>query len=336
LNILITGAAGFLAGPTCREALHRWPRARVFRSDLRPEPGIRPCDLLEPESARRLVAASRPDLVFHLAGMARSADPGTLWRAHVTTTINLMEALQALRTRTRVVLSGSSAEYGAARGVVTERTPPDPVTDYGRSKHCQTLAALSFRHEGLEVLIARIFNVAGPGTPEWLAPGAFAGQIADIARKGGSGRPLSHQRRSGTPAPETPGSGRPLSHQRRSGTPAPETPGSGRVLTGNLAAERDYLDVRDAAAALAAIARHGRDGEVYNVCSGRTIAMADLLQKMIAASGRRISVVRDPARWRPVDVRRLAGSQSKLTTLCGWKPSIPLEESLAATLRSRL
>lgn len=268
----------------------------MVRTDLRLGPDIKACDLLDAESTRKLVAGCRPDLVFHLAGTARPLDPDSLWRAHVTATINLLEALRHATGRVRVVVSGSSAEYGPARRLVTEKTPPDPVTDYGRSKHCQTLAALSGRHLGLVVLVARIFNVSGPGIPEHLAPGSFASQIAAVARRGDSGR----------------------------------------VLTGNLAPRRDYLDVRDAASALADIARHGLDGEVYNVCSGKTLPMSELLRILIAASGCRIAVGRDPSRWRPVDVPRLAGSHAKLTALSGWTPKIPLARSLADTLASYL
>ncbi|MBI4677697.1 MAG: GDP-mannose 4,6-dehydratase [Elusimicrobia bacterium] len=299
MNILITGAAGFLAGPLYREARRLWQACRLVRTDLAAGPGIAACDLLDAGEARALVRRARPDLVFHLAGTARPLPPAQLWTAHVTATLNLLEALR--RTpgcgAARVVVSGSSAEYGQARGTATERTPADPVTDYGRSKHAQTLAALSGRHFGLGIMVARIFNVSGPGIPEHLAPGAFARQIAAIARAAGS---------------------------------------AGTVLTGNLAAQRDYLDVRDVARALAAVARRGRTGEVYNVCSGRTVAMKELLDVLIAASRCRIKIVRDPSRWRPVDVPHLAGSHAKLTASSGWLPRVPLKKSLADTLAYHL
>ncbi|MBI5625078.1 MAG: NAD-dependent epimerase/dehydratase family protein [Elusimicrobia bacterium] len=291
-RILVTGAAGFLAGPLHLEVRRRWPSARVTRTDARPGPGIRACDLLDPDQTRRLVSACRPDLVFHLAGTASPRPPDELWRVHVTATIELMEALKRIPGRARVVLSGSSAEYGAAAGMVTERAPSEPVTEYGRSKAAQTLAALSFRHEGLSVLVARIFNVSGPGIPASLAPGAFAAQISALGAAGGS------------------------------------------ILTGNLTPQRDYLDVRDVASALADIAGFGQDGGIYNVCSGRTVPMREILDRLIAASGLRIVVGRDPARRRPVDVPRLAGSHARLTALNGWKPRIPLVRSLADTLVS--
>ncbi len=219
-----------------------------------------------------------------------------LWKAHVRATLNLLDALAdgPAPSKIRVVVSGSSGEYGPPPGSapVGENAPLRPVTAYGIIKLAQWLAAASYHHRGLQILEARIFNVLGPGIPSHLAPGAFAEQIARVEL----------------------------------GLQPP------RLAVGRLDARRDYLDVRDAARALADIGLHGRSGEVYNVCSGRALPMRRILDLMLKAARRPIRVVPDASRARKVEVPRLAGSARKLMALAGWRPGISLEQSVLDTL----
>ncbi len=241
------------------------------------------------------MSAARPDEVYHIAGTTRARAWDDLWRAHVTSTVNLLNALSSRAAPVRIVIAGSSAEYGAAGGSrrPRENAPLEPVTPYGSSKLAQTLAALSFSNGPVEVVVARIFNVLGPGTPENLAPGAFARQVARIA----------------------------------AGLQPPE------VVVGDLSPRRDYVDVRDVAASLEVLMRRGRSGECYNVGSGRSTPMSAVLRGLAAAAGVRVTECVDPARRRPSEVRDLAGDIRKIKTL-GWDPKIPLTRSLADTLAS--
>lgn len=270
--------------------------ARVSLGDRNGGRGHQRLNLLDPRETARVIGRLRPSLVFHLAGTTRPLPWDALWRAHVTATINLLEALTAVpaRGRTRIVLSGSSGEYGPppGPGPVGETAPLRPLTLYGATKRAQCLAAASYRHRSLDVVEARIFNVLGPGIPPHLAPGAFAEQIARIER--GLQKP--------------------------------------RLAVGNLAAERDYLDIRDVAAALVDLGRSGRPGEAYNICSGRALPMGALLKIMLASARRPISVAPDAARARKVEVPRLTGCARKLRALTGWRPRVALEKSVADTL----
>lgn len=283
-RILVTGAGGFLAGPLLKRLRGR---ARVIA------PSRAACDLTDARAARALVRRARPDLVYHLAGVTRAPDWNGLWKPHVTATVNLLSALAESGRRVRVVVAASSAEYGAAGGArrAREDGPLEPVTVYGSCKLAQTMAALSFSRGPLEVLAARIFNVLGTGTPENLAPGSFARQIARIA----------------------------------AGLQPPE------VVVGDLSARRDYVDVRDVASALEAIARRGLPGECYNVGSGRSVPMTSILRGLASAAGVSPRERVDPARRRPSEVKDLAADLRKISAL-GWKPRIPLSRSLADTL----
>lgn len=289
-RILVTGARGFLAGPLIERLSGR---ARLFKIGRSAAPGVRPFDLTDPEQARAAVRAARPDEIYHLAGTTRARDWEDAWGAHVTATVNLLEAAAARGRRVRVVVAGSSAEYGAAGGRrrPAEDAPLEPVTAYGASKLAQTLAALSYDRGPVEVLVARIFNVLGPRTPDNLAPGAFARQIARIA----------------------------------DGLQPPE------VAVGDLSPRRDYVDVRDVARALETIMRRGARGRCYNVGSGRSIPMSAVLRGLAAAGGVRVALRVDPARRRAAEVRDLAADGRRLAAL-GWAPRVTLARSLADTL----
>ena len=289
-RILITGAGGFLAGPLIERLRGR---GRLFKIGRTAAPGVRAFDLSSPAQARTAVLAACPDEVYHLAGGTRARDWDGLWRSHAAATINLMEALASRGVPVRIVVAGSSAEYGTAGGArhVKEGAPLEPITLYGSCKLAQSLAAISFSRGPISVVVARIFNVLGPGTPENLAPGAFARQIARIANN----------------------------------LQPPE------VLVGDLSPRRDYVDVRDVASALNVLMRRGLPGDCYNVGSGRSSPMSAVLRGLAAAGNVRVHERVDPARFRRSEVLDLVADVRKLRAL-GWAPRISLERSLADTL----
>lgn len=284
MRVLVTGAGGFLAGPLI---------ARLEKSGVRPLRLAPGADLSDPAAARAAVAAARPDRVYHLAGTTRATSWDAQWRAHATATANLLEALASRGAPVRVVIASSSAVYGAAGGArrPSETAPCEPVNAYGSIKYAQELAALSYSRGPVEVVVARLFNVLGPGCPENLAPGAFARQLARVA----------------------------------AGLQPPE------IAVGDLSPRRDYLDGRDAAAALETIMRRGAAGEVYNAGTGRAISMRAIFDGLAAAAGVKARPRVDRARLRPAQVKELAADARKLRAL-GWAPKVPLATSLHDTM----
>ena len=83
--------------------------------------------------------------------------------------------------------------------------------------------------------------------------------------------------------------------------------GGATLEVGNLGAVRDYLDVRDVVTAYESVMERGRAGEVYNVGSGRPVAMQDLLHGLVRAFGRDVTLVPRPERMRPSDEAKTRG-----------------------------
>jgi nucleoside-diphosphate-sugar epimerase len=295
---LVTGATGFV-GKHVLESLHGGATALPTSDDSvfvlgRRSPPAWPCDrfvaaeLTDAGSVRRAVEQIKPDFVIHTAGRTQPASDEELYRANFWTTIHLLAALRSTRKPVRVVLSGSAAELGAVEPVnlpVDESHVGYPQGAYGRSKWLATSAGLAERAP-LEVIVARVFNPIGPGTPTSQAFGRFADRLADSGSD-----PIDLQ-------------------------------------VGDLEARRDFIDVRDVARAMIALALSGRAGLVYNVGTGRSRRVGDGLDRLIELSGRAVRVSVDPAlksRSGPADSR---ASIDRIVNQTGWQPTISWERSL--------
>jgi GDP-4-dehydro-6-deoxy-D-mannose reductase len=111
-----------------------------------------------------------------------------------------------------------------------------------------------------------------------------------------------------------------------------EAEGGGTLLVGDLSAERDILDVRDVGKAYRLLLDRSVPAGTYNVSSGETVTMARVVELLVGLAGVPVEVERDESRVRPAEVRRLAGDPSRLRAATGWRPEIPLEQTLADTL----
>jgi GDP-4-dehydro-6-deoxy-D-mannose reductase len=101
-----------------------------------------------------------------------------------------------------------------------------------------------------------------------------------------------------------------------------------KLTVGNVEVKRDFTDVRDVVAAYCRLLEKGRTDEVYNVCSGHAVRLADLIRKFEAISGITIATETDPARLRPTEVSQILGDSTKIRMETGWIPQIPLEKTI--------
>ncbi|MNC51081.1 GDP-6-deoxy-D-mannose reductase [compost metagenome] len=97
---------------------------------------------------------------------------------------------------------------------------------------------------------------------------------------------------------------------------------------GNLLPKRDFTDVRDVVRAYGLALEKGSPGECYNVASGVSTSIGEVLEILLSFSGMKIAVEQDASRLRPSDVEEMAGDSSRLRQATGWKPEIPLEVTL--------
>ena len=291
---LVTGATGF-AGSHLLDRLRRshdsvcaWSHSTA---PDRAADGVRwdRVDLADAQAVERALAATRPAVIYHCAGLPHVAESWArgeqALRVNAYGTHVLLETASRLGLDTRVVVVSSALVYRPATAALTEDHPIGPVDPYGVSKLAQEMAAA---RETPPSIVARPFNHAGPRQSSAFVTSSFARQIAEI--EAGRGEPTLH--------------------------------------VGNLDARRDITDVRDTVRAYEHLAVSGRAGRAYNVCSGTAYRVGDLLEQLLGMARVAVTVRQDPERMRPSDNPLVLGDASRLRAETGWRPEIPIEQTL--------
>jgi GDP-4-dehydro-6-deoxy-D-mannose reductase len=295
--VLVTGASGF-AGSHLVDLLVQdgiepvgWHRPGSAPPREMPSVAWTAVDLLDRGAVRDALARMRPAAVYHCAG---AAHVGRSWEStEPTFAVNVRgthHLIEGLRDNDidARVLIPSSSMVYAAANVPLRED--DPV----RPASPYALSKLAQELVGggnsdrPAVAIARAFNHFGPRQNPLFAASGFARRIADI----------------------------------EAGRWAPE------IAVGNLEARRDLTDVRDTVRAYRLILDRGVAGRAYNVCSGRAIAIGELLHKLLERSRVPIRVKVDRARYRPNDQPLVVGDPSRIQQELGWKAEIPLERTI--------
>lgn len=294
---LITGSQGFV-GHYLRRELEANGYA-VTGLDRRDGPNTVVVDLLDEDRVRQAIADLAPDAVFHLAGQANVAQswqiPQKTVELNVVAAINLMEAVRASNPTCRMVMVGSSDQYGRlgdAGQWVDETMDMHPQTPYAVSKKAQEeMAQVYVRAYEMNICMTRSFNHGGAGQAKGFLIPDFASGIVSVERG--------------------------------------EAP---CLRVGNLMARRDFTHVRDVVRAYRLIAEKGHRGEVYNVGSGITHSAQEILDLLCSMAKCPIPVEQDPAKMRPSDTPVICCDHSRLTQDTGWKPQESLNTILRETL----
>jgi GDP-4-dehydro-6-deoxy-D-mannose reductase len=252
-------------------------------------------DLLDADATAGAVAEAEPQVVYHLAAQASVPaaweQPSQTLGVNVQTTLHLLEAVRRHAPEARVVAVGSGEVYGPpAQLPVSEDAPLRPQNPYAVSKAAADLLAGMYADaHGLHVVRVRPFNHAGPGQSDEYVVATLARQAAEGLAAGA---------------------------------------GPIRIVTGNAEPRRDFTDVRDVARAYRLLAERAPAG-AYNVCSGTSVSVAELIEVLSGVVGREIAHEVDPARVRAHEVMDVRGDPSRLREATGWEREIPLEATMA-------
>lgn len=244
----------------------------------------------------------KPDYIYHLGAyswVSPSWDmPASYMQVNAIGTINLFEALRISNCQPRILVSCTPEEYGDVprkKIPITEETILSPVNLYAASKVAQDAVCLAyFSSYKFEIIRTRAFNHEGPRRDIMGAISSFAYQIAKIER----------------------------------GLQEP------KVRVGNLKVKRNFTDVRDMVRAYYLAMEKGIPGELYLIGSNQIYTIKQCLEMLISLSPMRekIGYIVDPQRVRPTELRLLIGKFDKFERLTGWKPKIPLKQTLQSVL----
>ena len=100
------------------------------------------------------------------------------------------------------------------------------------------------------------------------------------------------------------------------------------MSVGNIEVARDFTDVRDVVAAYYAILHRGKSGEVYNVCSGHTRKLLEIIAVAEQILGIKANIQVDKTRLRPNDAMFICGSSKKINEELGWFPKYSFEQTI--------
>jgi GDP-4-dehydro-6-deoxy-D-mannose reductase len=303
-TILVTGGSGFVGGHLLSALAASFPDDRIIGTGQRAKAGLLPLDVVQPDAVRALIAAERPAICFHLAGIASlgeaRADPVRAWNVNLQGSLHVADAILAEAPRCRLIFISSAEAYGAsfrAGTPLNETAPLAPANLYAATKAAADLALGARVGEGLRLLRLRPFNHTGAGQDEKFVVPAFAGQIARI----------------------------------EAGLMPPE------LAVGSLTPERDFLDIRDICDAYVRCAAQDAqlaDNELLNLASGRAIRIGDLLEHLMALSTTKIIVRQDPTRLRGVEIQKAIGDAERARQQLRWTPKFSLDETLATVLNA--
>ncbi len=309
-KVLITGATGF-AGSFLSEYLvsqkisvigtYLTQESLVNVENIRGKLNLFKLNLLNTNKVYDLIKRLRPDSIFHLAGLSSPKEsfdnPAKTIEENIKTQVNILEAVKRENLVNSKILIVSSAEiYGNVKKEdlpIDEDTQFMPTNSYAVSKIAQDFLGLEyFLSYGLKIIRVRPFNHIGPRQSPNFVVASFAKKIAEIEKK--KRQPI--------------------------------------LTVGNLESKRDFTDVRDMIKAYVLAVDKGEEGDVYNLGSGKSYKISEILERCLSKTQEKITVKIDASLLMPSDNPELVCDRTKFTNLTGWKPKIHLDTTLKETL----
>ncbi len=311
MKILITGITGMTGSHLAEYLLAesnvevhgilRPQDSRSFLAGVEEDLVLYECDLRDKDGVASVINAVKPEQIYHLAADTSVADswenPDQTITNNITCQLNVFEAVRKYNMNTRILVTGSSEAYGLVSDndlPVTEDTGFKPLSPYGVSKVGQdALAYQYYKSYGMDIVRVRVFNLTGPRQSQAYALSSFAKQIAMI--RANKSKPV--------------------------------------IMVGNLEARRDFTDFRDVVRAYQIALQYGFPGEVYNIGSGKSRKLEDILNMLLDISETNVTIQQDPARMRPSDIPHMVCDNNRFCSLTGWQREIAFQKTLKDLFR---
>lgn len=308
-RFLITGFSGFVGRHFLHYLYDKNEEMEIFGIDIR-KPAFdvsvyadrlhiqfEEVNLLNRDELKSVIERFRPQYILHLASFSSVAfswqHPEESFVNNTNIFLNMTGVLKELQLPCRVLSIGSSEEYG---NVMAEHLPLresmqlQPVSPYAVARVSQEMLSKVFVDSyHLDIILTRSFNHIGPWQDERFVVPSFIRRILNIKDEGLS---------------------------------------EGTIETGDTTIIRDFVDVRDVVNAYYMLLMDGTPGEIYNICSGTGIALADIINQVADIVGIKVHTKVNPEYVRPNDNRVVIGSHDKLTTELGWQPVISWNRTL--------
>ncbi len=295
MRALVTGGAGFIGSHLVDRLLADAHNVCVIddlstgaSTNVSPQARLHRLDICDWDALQGVVAAFRPDVVFHIAAQTdvrRSIrEPDFDARVNVVGGVNVLRAAAAAGTR-RVVYASSAAVYGTPERLpVSETHPTRPISDYGSSKLAFEHYLHAYQSRGLiEYAALRYANVYGPRQRS----DGEAGVVAIFTRKMLAGEPVT--------------------------------------IFGDGTKTRDYVFVTDVVEATVRAAQ-GPAGVIANLGWGREVSDLELCREIAAATG--YAKEPTYAADRPGDIGRMSLDPAAARRTWDWKPTVALRDGV--------
>ncbi|MGH9529442.1 MAG: GDP-mannose 4,6-dehydratase [Terriglobales bacterium] len=300
MPILITGGTGFVGNYLVQLLTQRGHSIAIISSGIvsQEEPGVQyyEADVRDRDRVQGIVKEVNPAQVYHLAGVtavdASWANPRMTYEVNFWGACNAFEAAMRLASPPIILNVSTSQVYAQSTEKLSESSPLAPDNPYSTSKAMAELLRIEFKNcSAGGIVTARPFNHSGPGQTPNFVLPSMAKQFAEIEL----------------------------------GLRPP------KLILGNTRVKRDFTDVRDVVEAYALLLDQGRVGETYNVCSGTSVRLSEIIKMFEAASGTEVEVEVDVSKIRPNETVDICGDPGKISEI-GWSPKIPLQKTIADLL----
>lgn len=254
-------------------------------------------DMLNKSEVEAVFSEYSPNYVLHLASFSSVAfswkNPVESFTNNTNIFLNLIETIHSIKLNCRILSIGSSEEYGNVRKEdlpLTEEKTLNPISPYAVARVSQEMLSKLYADSyGMDIVMTRSFNHIGTHQKDIFVIPSFAKQLIELKK---ADKEINE------------------------------------LITGDTSIIRDFVDVRDVVKAYYLLFKNGKTGQAYNICSGKGVALAEVIQ--IMASILDISIVQkvNAELVRPNDNKIIIGSNEKINIDTGWKNTITIEQSL--------